>query len=192
MPPLSPPEHYPAGETATNLKPGEFLLTHGTYRLAKLISFAQRLGLPKEDRPFAYYQHAALVVSGTGALVEALGNGVVRSDISDYEDREYHLVRIDAEYRDRSQMYLFAQSVLAAKTSYGYLTILSLLITYLSGFNISFEKTGTSICSGLVANSLVRAGYIFPKPPDFCSPSDLAKFFGVIPPAPQGDHVEKV
>jgi hypothetical protein len=44
-----------------------------------------------------------------------------------------------------------------------------------------FGLVGTAICSGFVAEALVRTGVIFEKPPSHMMPSDLAKSTSPLP-----------
>lgn len=164
------------GESVDEMKPGDFVLTHGSYFTSKLIRFGQGLRFPKE---YAYYNHAALVRTSDGYLAEALGSGVVTTHISRYTPKEYTLVRIDASDEDRDQISWFARSVEEARWRYGYSTIVSVGFSVLTGSKFVFGKVGTAICSGFVAEALTRAGYIFNKPPSYMTPADLAMYFDV-------------
>jgi hypothetical protein len=116
-----------------------------------------------------------------GDIAEALSNGVVRNHISRYTPPACYLVKINASDEDRSQMMALAEAVLTDcdRTEYGWLTILSIILTLLTGSKLVFGMVGTAICSGFVAEALVRAGEIFDKPPSHMMPADLAMHYNV-------------
>ncbi len=78
-------------------------------------------------------------------------------------------------------MMAFADSVLNTddRTEYGWPTILSIILTLLTGSRLVFGMAGTAICSGFVAEALVRAGEIFDKPPSHMLPADLASHYEI-------------
>jgi hypothetical protein len=132
------------------------------------------------DPKYASWNHAALVMDSTGSISEALAQGVVSSHISKYTDRNYTLVRVDMTPTDREQVLHFANSVLAARWSYSYLTIAQLGLTLgarSTGAEWTIGKVGSTICSGYVSEAEVRAGFIWPVPPAFMMPAHLAQYF---------------
>ena len=181
---------YGPGEVAKVWKPGDFLLTHSSSLVGKIIRFGQRLRIHGDDVIYAHWSHAALVTSETGDLVEALGRGVSRSKASKYDGVEYHVIRTHATERDRFQAVEFASWSADNYQRYGFMTILSLAFTLTTGAKFSFYVDGTEICSGLVARALERTGAIFVRDPSHCTPADLAKHFEVpvvtTPPPPRG------
>ncbi|MDP9479522.1 MAG: hypothetical protein M3R38_28275 [Actinomycetota bacterium] len=172
----------PAGIGAAKPEPGDFLLTRGDYWSSKIIRLGQRL---RYSKAHSYYNHAALVIDDQGGIAEALGDGVVKSYISKYQDSAYYLVKIEASEEDREQIVRYADSVLAARYWYGWLTIVSVGLSLLTGGSLVFARASTAICSGFVSDALVRAGYIFPKPSAFMIPADLAEYFDI----PIGDSL---
>ncbi len=76
-------------------------------------------------------------------------------------------------------MMAFARSVLDSpdRTEYGWLTIASIILTLLTSSRFVFGMVGTAICSGFVAEALVRTGIICEKPPSHMMPADLAKMY---------------
>jgi hypothetical protein len=172
-------EHYPGGATASGLAAGHVLLTHGTHWPSRIIQFGQRLRFVRSRRPYAFWNHVALVLDERGDLAEALSAGVVRTNIERYHDVDYELVRVECSAEDRHQIVAFADSVLQARESYGWWTIAGLAVTLLTGSRFVFGRVGTAICSGFACSALVRAGLIFDRPPDFMMPADLAEHFGV-------------
>ncbi len=166
----------PVGVESEIPEPGDFILTSGDYWSSKLIRWGQHL---RFDAQFARYNHAALVIGHDGELAEALGQGVVESHVSKYRPEDYYVVKVGASEEDQEQIVRYAEAVLAARYRYGWLTIVSVTLTLLTGSSLVFGMAGTAICSGFVASGLVRAGYIFPVPPDHMTPADLADFFSV-------------
>lgn len=180
-------ERYVTGETASAFEPGDFILTHGDAWTSKLIRLGQRLRIHGDDRKYTYWNHAAIVVSTEGALVEALGRGVVRTHLDKYREPEYHLVRIAANGQDREQAVSFAEWAAgdpdgAGREGYGFVTIASIAYTLLTGGKFTFGIDGQAICSGLVARAMERTGAIFNRTPTHIMPADLAKYYDVDPP----------
>ncbi len=167
-------EFYGSGKGAENVKPGDFILTHGSYWQSKLIRIGQSLRFSWNE---ASRNHAALVYTEDGWLAEALGNGVVTSHIDKYLNGDYWLVRIDASEEDRGQIQRFARSVLEARWKYSWTTMISVSLSLLTGQRYVLIGSGSATCSGFVSESLVRAGYIWPKPPVQMLPADLAAVF---------------
>jgi hypothetical protein len=175
-------ERLGPGESADTFEPGDFILTHGNAWTSRLIRFGQRLRFIGSDRKYARWNHAAMIVTPNGDLVEALGAGVKRTHISKYEGTEYYLVRIAATAPDRAQVVAFAEWAVAQP--YGFLTIVSIGLSLLTGAKFTFSFEGQSICSGLVARALERTQAIFNRTPSHVMPADLAKFFQIEPPPP--------
>lgn len=179
-------ERCRTGEEATDFQAGDFVLTHGDAWTSKLIRFGQRLRIHGADRRFTHWNHAAILVSDEGALIEALGRGVSRTHLSKYREAEYHLVRIGASPQDRDQARAFADWAAGPGDGegqrYGFLTIVSIAYTLLTGGRFTFAIDGQAICSGLVARAMERTGAIFNRTPTHIMPADLAKYYEVEPP----------
>ena len=77
-----------AGEDAQGFAAGDFILAHGDAWTSKLIRFGQRLRIHGDDRKYTHWNHAAIVVSEGGDLIEALGAGVLRTHLSKYRPAE--------------------------------------------------------------------------------------------------------
>jgi hypothetical protein len=174
-------ERFGPGESAEDLKAGFIVLTHGDHWTSRMIRFGQRLRFRGQRNKFARWNHVALVLDADGNLGEALSDGVVRTNLSKYEGTDYHLVRVECAPADREQIGAFAAAVLDSpqRTHYGWLTIASLFFTLGFGSKIMIGKVGTAICSGFASEALVRMGAIFPRPPAYMMPADLAEYFSV-------------
>ena len=182
-----PIEHVPPGKRADDPKPGDFILTHGGELFSRLIQIGQAIRFRGPDAPLAYWNHTALIVSTDGALIQALGTGVARGSLADYDGTQYTVVPIEASTEDRAEMVAFAEHFIGAK--YDSATIVSIAVSLLTGLKLSFGFPGQMICSGLVARALERTTAIFDDEPSHLMPADLAKIYGVTPPstsAPKG------
>jgi uncharacterized protein YycO len=177
-------KRFAAGEGARpgEYDPGDFILTHESAFYSQLIRFGQRLRFRGSNRKYAWWNHAAMIVSETGDLIEALGPGVERTHIDKYKPTEYHLVRLGslADRRDREQVVAFADWCRGEK--YDWATIVSIASTLLFGGKFDFGIDGETICSGLVARALERTNAIFDRTPSHIMPADLALYFNVTPP----------
>jgi uncharacterized protein YycO len=174
------------GEEASRYVAGDFILTHGDAWTSKLIRFGQRLRIHGDDRRYTHWNHAAVITSDSGDLIEALGAGVTRTHISKYTAKELHLVRVGASPEDRKQTVDFARWAAGLtggpRHRYGFLTIVSIAYTLLTGGKFTFAIDGEAICSGLVARAMERTGAIFNRTPTHVMPADLAKYYDVEPP----------
>jgi hypothetical protein len=169
--------HHPAGDTAADPQIGDFVLTG--IKSQGIVSLAIKLGsllrgFPKEYRQFS---HSALVVSTDGTIVEAVKSGVKRHNLSKYEADDYVLVRSKVDDHDAPQVLAFADSVVEARTGYGFVTFAGLALYCLTGSKLCIQSAGTAICSGFVSDALTRAGFIWPRPPYAMMPADLARYF---------------
>ena len=171
--------------------PGDFILTHGTAMYSHLIRIGEYLRY--RNKRWCRYNHAAMIVSPTGDLVEALGNGVVRSNITKYEyngdlhhmscgcengRQNYQVIDISSvapTSADRERIVRFALSCVGQP--YDWTDILSVSLSLLTGAKLSIETEGHMICSGLVARSLERSMAIFPRSAQHMMPADLAEYF---------------
>ncbi len=173
-------EFYPPQKTVSGPRPGDFVLTHNSGFTSQLIRLGQWLWMWGEARQYTRWNHVAIFVSAEGDIVEALGSRVEKGHISKYADAEYHVVRIGAGDRDRDQAGVFATAMIGHP--YGWLTIISIAISILTGLNLNFGFDGQFICSGLVARALERTDAIFPREPSHIMPGELAKYYKVSPP----------
>jgi uncharacterized protein YycO len=171
------PEDYQAGD---------FILTHGAAFFSHLIRLGQGLRFWGNDRKYIWWNHAALIVSPEGELIEALGAGVTHSHLSKYAPTEFHLVSLEgiANAHDREQAVHFAEWCVGMP--YGWMNIVSIALSLITGGKFTFGFDGQAICSGLVARALERTNAIFNRDPEHIMPADLAKYFNVQPPAPGG------
>ena len=163
-------------EEAREFEPGDFILT----KSARMVGWLIRTGqLFRFKRKHAKWTHAALIVSKEGDLIETCEERVIRSHISQYKKKEYHLIRLGemADEKDRQKMVNFAEWCL--RYDYGHLTIISISLCLITGWKFLFGMDNRIICSALVARALERTRVIFDKNPSFIMPADLAKYFRI-------------
>lgn len=159
-------ELVPAGDDATDPRPGDFILCHRR----GFVSWCIRKGTRGP------VSHAAFVET-PGLLIEALSHGVKRTPLAAYRNVEYWIVRSDLTGDDQAQAVAFARSCLGE--GYGWATIFGLALgiawRYLTpGRGLpALVGPGTRVCSGLVAQSQVRGWTVYPFEPSACSPTDL-------------------
>lgn len=168
---------YTPGTRAEDGRPGDFVLYEDRSWIGWGIRFGQRLRFRGKDRKYAWPNHTAVLIS-PHTVVEAVGEGVLRRPLEDYDSRDYVLIKVDASDEDRDQMVKFVLSCIGYP--YGFVTDLSFALTLFLGFKIDFTVDRTYICSQLVGETLVRAGYILPRSAQRMSPADLAKMFDAV------------
>ena len=178
-------KRFETGEAATeaDFEPGDFILTHSSACVSRIIRWGQSLRFWGRKRKYTWWNHAALIVSQQGDIIEALGDGVEKNELSKYTPTEYTVVRIHPDLitaEDRNEVVNYAEWALGQE--YGYLTIISIALSLIFGGKFSFFIDGQSICSGLVARALERTKVIFDRSPSHIMPADLAFFFDVEPP----------
>ena len=110
--------HCRPGETVSRTRPGDIILVRNKQWLGLFIrGFIRFRCRAPEDRPYAYWTHAALVATRAGHLVEVNGRGVIFSHVREYRDCHYHYVRLDLSDADRRAAVQFARSLLGQKYS---------------------------------------------------------------------------
>lgn len=171
--------HCRPGETMCDRKPGDFILVRDKGWLGLLIRCLVRIRYrARRDRPYTYWSHTALVVSGAGHMVEVNPRGVVRSHIRLYRDRDYHYVRLDLPDAARTAAVQFARSCVGQK--YSVRNFLLLTLSGVVGDRIRMPDSGHQ-CASLVVGALQQAGIRFDRKPTDMTPADLARHFGVTP-----------
>lgn len=170
---------YPTGDSPSKYVPGDFILVSTKGVLAKLIRFGQFIRYHGSMRPFSRWNHTAIVISENGDIIEAVGRGVIISNIHEYDDVEYHYVSSNLNKQSRDQVVAAAHSFL--KDKYSWVTIISIGIELLTGIKIQITRANTMICSAVVAQSLWAGGIIFDSNTYQMMPADLACAFDVKP-----------
>ncbi|MGI5128278.1 hypothetical protein ACQEVB_15815 [Pseudonocardia sp. CA-107938] len=170
----------PAPPEKQLLRPGDFLLCRAHGINHDLLRIGQGLRLGRTQRHMARYTHAALFVSASGDLIEAVGTGVRRNHLRNYAQhgRAYQIVHITASDEDRRQMVAFAEAALARRAPYGFLSNISTTLWAFTGSSLIFFRDGSFTCSGLVAAALERTSAQFATNATRVMPAQLAVLFG--------------
>lgn len=171
----------PPGNRAEIIRPGDFILVHGTGVGSWLIRFGQKLRFNNLlNKQFAYWNHAAMIILADGTLIESDISGVKQVNLSKYDQRSYTVVYIEASDEDRVEEVKFAQASLGQR--YGWSQVVSIGLSMLTGLKFSFGFDDEMVCSGLVAKCLERTNAIFSRNSSNISPADLAKYYNVLSP----------
>jgi hypothetical protein len=167
------------GQSVAVPRSGDVILIRGRGWLGRLIRGVQRVRYRREeDHPFAYWSHAALVVT-PWHLIEVIPAGVIMHKIEKYRDHDYHYVYLELSESGRSKAVAFAYSCLRQK--YGVSSFLLLAASVLLGDRFKVPDRGQHGCVALIVRALQRAGMTFEQRPNDMMPADLAKRFGVVP-----------
>ena len=105
-----------AGDTIADPRPGDVILIRGAGWLGRLIRLFERMRYrTDEDRAYANWSHAAIVVGRDGLLVEVLHTGVTFSRLEKYRDQDYRYIRLDLSDSDRKSAASYACACLRQK-----------------------------------------------------------------------------
>src|ERR1039457_967228 len=180
-------QRYGPGEMPTEWCAGDYMLVSaGVWKDGKrgrvpfvsmMIQFGQSLRFRGKRRSFAHWNHAVWVADND--LVEALGRGVKTSPYTKYRDVEFHLVHSNLKQIERDDANTFIQYELNEHASYGFVTIVSIGLSLLTGLKFSFGIPGTTICSGLVGAALAAPKWR--EDPSHVMPADLAEYADIEP-----------
>lgn len=132
---------------------------------------------------YSVWTHSALIVSTSGDIVEALADGVARTNMAKYNGKEVLVISPPAPMDVRAYACRFAEAQVGDK--YGVIDFIGLAASLLTGWDLFVGQNRAYICSGLCARATeayTDSGYQFP--PEAMMPGDLAKFWGAIPTQP--------
>jgi hypothetical protein len=175
-------EYFPPGERIKAIRPAAVLFVRSASLFGYMTSAGQMLRFHGADHKYARMNHVAIGSETPGEIIEALWSGICQEPIAKYVSAERWVLEMPISEEDRREVVEFAQSSLGHR--YGWLTIVSIVVSLLTGARFSFGIDGQHICSGLVARSLERAGATFARTPSHMTPADLAKHYGVDTTAP--------
>ena len=117
--------YLPPGDAPQTWAPGDFILVHSDSLSSRLIHLGQRFRIRGEDSRYTWFNHAALVVSDTGDLIEAVGTGVIRSNAEMYRHKHYNVLRTGADPGDVKDVLQFADCVADNRARYGMVVLAS-------------------------------------------------------------------
>ena len=170
-----------SGGNGRQRQSGDFVLIHGYSPIGILVRWIQRRQFHGADRPFTYWDHAALLVSSTD-IIEALWSGVARRHLSSYSPTQYVVVPIDATSAERRRIVAFAEHALGAR--YGLATTLQVALSAVTGHEIQLRAGDEQTCSSLVVRALQQGGMLTGAEPSHTVPADLARWWHVERPVP--------
>jgi hypothetical protein len=163
-------------EPISEVNPGDVILIHGTTWLGALIRFFVRIRFRStEERRFAHWSHAVLVVSPKGHIVEVNARGVVLRQLSSYKGHDCLYISVGLSASDRIIAVRFALSCLRER--YGVLGFLLLTFALLFRDRFRVRDFGQQGCAVLIARAFQQAGMSFERRPVEMTPADLAKHF---------------
>jgi uncharacterized protein YycO len=167
------------GEVIADLRPADIILIRGRGWLGRLIRAAAWVRYRKDDRRYAHWSHAALVLSASGHLVEVRAGGVGICGIEKFRDQEFHYVRLELADHGRWEAVRYAVSCVGKSYSVSGFILLGLSVVF--GDWLRVPDKGQQGCVALIARALQRAGIAFDRAPPDMMPADLAKQFNVMP-----------
>ncbi len=132
------------------------------------------------NSPYTQWTHIAIVYETCGQdpadilIVEARGSTRVhKTSLSKYV-KHYAIVHTNVAESDWWEVKGFLDSVLAAREKYDYLAFVGLALYAVFGSRVCIQRAGTATCSGLVADALTRAQFIWSRPPYSMTPANVA------------------
>jgi hypothetical protein len=103
----------------------------------------------------------------------------MRSAISKYRAKEFHLVRLGAELDAEGRKHAVDYSNSQVGKGFGYLALVGVSIYLLTGLPVRLMRRGHQICSEMVVRALQAGGLLKDADPSLTLPADLAKTFNV-------------
>jgi hypothetical protein len=169
----------PPGEIVTGLHRGDVLLIRGPGWLGRLIRLGAGRRLSNDGRRYAYWSHAAIVLSDEGHLLEVHARGVGVCGIEKFRNNDFCYVRLRLSEPARYQAVRYAYDFIGQRYDLVGFLLLGLSVTM--GHRLRVPDTGKPGCVSLIVRALERAGMAFDRPPPEMMPADLAKKFSVLP-----------
>ena len=166
------------------MRPGDIVLVHTPFRWNRPPTWPGvfiRFGawLRKETRPYAHWNHAAVVME-EGLVLEAAARGIEWNLVSEYGQDNHAVVTHEANGPDRLQIVDFMLREVG--TRYGYLSILWHAVLIIFGGKLVVDADRSWICSEIAAAALLRADIDLGMAPARVTPAHLAAYFGVTGP----------
>ena len=149
------------------LNPGNFIVVHGNDFFDKLIQIFT----------MSRWNHAALVTSADGSIIELSPKGIHKRNISEYPSEDVHVVAIEMSQEDKKQVTGYADFMLRKHAAYGFVTIATIVFKIITKSRLVLKLDGTLICSEFVARALSQGGVIWDKDPSLITPADLYNKF---------------
>lgn len=160
----------------TTFIPGDFIVTHGNDIFDILIRIFTN----------SNWNHAALITSPSGDIIELTSKGVKKSTIQEYATKDRYLVHITMSEEDRQQVIAYANYISDKHDTYGFLTICTIAFKIITKSRLVIKLDGTLICSEFVARALAQGGILWDRDPSLITPADLYNKF-----QNKGTHIPK-
>lgn len=145
--------------------------------LGELIMAGERARFGDSD--YSRWTHSALIVNSSGDLIEALADGIKRTNLSKYQGVEVLVVSPPVNAAMRAYACAFAQAQVG--TEYDVLDFVFLALSLLTGAKLSLHSDRAFICSGLVSRATecyTAHGYDYPT--EQIMPADIGQVFGAL------------
>ncbi|MCL6597926.1 MAG: hypothetical protein K6T81_04230 [Alicyclobacillus macrosporangiidus] len=161
----------------TQPKPGDLLLCYADSWLGEAIDTVEEIGLlrqgikPPRGRPI--YSHVAVYV-GDGYVIEALGNGLVKSPAYNYFGKA-DVWSLDVDDTTRARIVGQAYRMLEAGYKYSYWDLFVQFMWLVFGLRIPWHSKHSIICSVFGYDCWAAAGYQIAARRN-CAPEDIATF----------------
>ena len=149
------------------LKPGSFIVTHSDSFMDLFVHIFTN----------SRWNHAALVASADGAIIELETKGIQKKAIKEYPAKDYYLIDIAMSDEDRKQVIEYAHFMLKKHAKFGFLTIATIFFKIITKSRLVVKLDGTLICSEFVAKALAQGGVIWDRDTSLITPADLYKKF---------------
>lgn len=167
--------------------PGDILLVNDYTGSSDLLGNLIRAGERARygNTAYAEFTHSAVIVNDTGDLVEALADGIKRTNIAKYATVPTVVCSPPVPANDPRRAFAVRFALAQVGTKYDVLDFVALAGSLLSGLKVSVHSDRRFICSGLCARateSYTDHGY--PYPSEQMMPADLAVFWYAIPDEP--------
>jgi hypothetical protein len=154
--------------------PGDVGLAHGSGLVDGAIRFAETLRYGRGSAE-ARWNHAFMIVSSSGDLIQAEGQGVVPGTMaSDYGHGDYVVLR--PSYPSWGAERAKAAMTALLNDHYGYLEIVSEALSFLVQTKLRFAIEGQQICSGAVSFALDQGGIFMGYDEQWNSPADVMHY----------------
>jgi len=154
--------------------PGDVGLAHGSGLVDGAIRFAETLRYGRGSAE-ARWNHAFMIVSSSGNLIQAEGHGVVRGTMaSDYGHGDFVVLR--PPYPSWGAERAVAAMEALLHDEYGYLEIVSEALSFLLQTKLRFAIEGQQICSGAVSFALDQGGIFMGYDEQWNAPADIMHY----------------
>ena len=132
------------------------------------------------NSPYTRWTHTAIVYDASFQdpvdvkIVEARAHTRVHTTSLSKYANHYAIVHTKVSESDWLEVKCFLDKVMAARESYDYVAYAGLLLYDVFASKVCIQRAGTATCSGLVADALTRAGFIWTRPPYANTPANIA------------------